>query len=284
VAPACRLCSGTNLKRLYVFDPGCTVLACRQCGLVQVAEVPTRVQLQAIYSRDYFSHAKYTHDRAVRREQARRLALIRRHLPRRARLLEVGCGSGEFMTAAKGEYQVWGLDLSPFAIDKARAANPDCAANLHCGTLEDQAHDAGGFDAVAAWDVIEHVWEPRVFLAQMKRLLKPGGMIFLSTPNAGSPVARAMGRRWAFMTPPEHLCLFRRDSLARLLSQFGFRIDAWTSRGKWVNVGFLFYKLNRVFPGLIPGRVLEGIQQGVLGSLTLYIPTGDVQYVVIKPE
>jgi hypothetical protein len=93
-----------------------------------------------------------------------------------------------------------------------------------------------------------------------------------------------MGRRWAFMTPPQHLGFFNGASIGRLLEgRLGLRIVASASTGKWVNVGFLLYKLGRVFPSV--GPVASRVQRSPLARAVVYVPTADIQYVTArKPE
>ena len=93
------------------------------------------------------------------------------------------------------------------------------------GTLETATVEPGSFDVVTFWEVIEHVSDPRDFLSRIARLLKRGGWALLSTPDAGSLVARMLGRRWlGWQKVPEHLFYFDRPTLRRLLDETGFDV------------------------------------------------------------
>lgn len=252
---------------------------CRACGFAQVDREPSAAELAAIYGESYFADRKYALDVAARREQARRLAFLTANgVPDGARILDVGCATGDFLLAARERFDAWGLDFSPQAIAVAHRRAPTLAERAQVGTLADAPFAAGFFDAVVLWDVIEHLWQPRPALERAAALLRPGGVLALSTPDFGAPAARWLGRRWPFLTPPEHLGFFDRSSLCRLLRSCGVQERRWTSRGKWVNVGFMFYKLRRVFPA-IPEGVVRAVRQGPLGKATVYVPSGDILYI-----
>ncbi len=275
---SCRLCARPGPRPLWRVK-GCTVSHCPACGFWQVDPRPSPEDLAQLYGADYFDHGKYVDDLAWRLEQKRRMAwMIRCGIAPGARVLEAGCGAGHGLGPLKTRYAMWGQDISPQAIAQAKQAHPELAGRLQAGPLEEADFPAASFDAVVMWDVIEHLWDPPAALQTVARLLRPGGRLCLSTPDAGSAMARLAGRRWAFMTPPEHLGFFSRQSMARLLNSAGLELNQWTSRGKWVNAGFMLYKLGRVFPALAKAQPRGSERRGPLDKLVLYAPTGDVAY------
>jgi 2-polyprenyl-3-methyl-5-hydroxy-6-metoxy-1,4-benzoquinol methylase len=281
-ATICRLCSSEELRFLYEVR-GSTLDRCARCRFVQVREQPSAEELRAIYAGGYLGKGKYEDLTAQRRENERRLALLEQAgVPAGGRVLEVGCATGEFIALAGERFDMWGLDLSPVAIDLARTKNPRFAAQIASGFIEEQAFQPAQFDAIVLWDVIEHLWDPRKVCHELVRYLRPGGTLLLSTPDIGAATARLMRNRWAFMTPPEHLGFFSTPSLEYLLEQdLGLRTTSSRSHGKWANVGFLAYKLRRVFP-VLPEAFVQGVRQSPLGAATLYVPTADVRYVAAK--
>jgi 2-polyprenyl-3-methyl-5-hydroxy-6-metoxy-1,4-benzoquinol methylase len=250
---------------------------------VQVREQPTVEELRALYGDGYFRRGKYDEDLAQRRETERRLELLRRAgVPQGARVLDAGCATGDFVAAGSSRYEMWGLDVSAHATALARAQSPGCAHRIFTGFVEDQQFEAGYFDAIVLWDVIEHLWDPRRVLTRLVEHLRPGGALFVSTPDIGAPIARVMRARWAFMTPPEHLGFFKRETLRFLLDEvLGMEMISSEAHGKWANLGFLAYKLRRVFPGL-PAVLVERVQKSALATTALYVPTADVRYVAAR--
>lgn len=250
---------------------------------MQVAEKPTDSSLAELYDRDYFEHGKYVDDRAARLEQKRRIDWLREHgVPAGARVLDAGCATGDFIAAARHEFDMYGNDISEHAIGVARRRMPELADRLTATPLEQLPRSAGNYDAVVLWDVIEHVWSPRDVLATLAGHVRPGGVIAMSTPNIGAIIARTMGRRWAFMTPPEHLCFFDRRTMARLVRGAGLELAGWRSVGKSVNTGFLVYKLSRVFPDIVPASAVKWFGTTAAARAVIYVPTGDIQYVAAR--
>jgi SAM-dependent methyltransferase len=146
-----------------------------------------------------------------------------RHLPAvpGGRLLDVGCGSGVFLAqAAALGWRAEGIDPDPEAVSSAR----DAGLNVFQGTLADldPGEQRGAFDAVTLSHVIEHLHDPADDLRRISVLLRPGGLLWIATPNPESLGFRRFGRDWRGLEPPRHLVLFTRASLERLLRRTGF--------------------------------------------------------------
>jgi 2-polyprenyl-3-methyl-5-hydroxy-6-metoxy-1,4-benzoquinol methylase len=135
------------------------------------------------------------------------------------RLLDVGCGVGRFCHAAKDAgWDVMGIDVSGEAVDVGQryATFPLLRASLD--TLEDRHL---GFDAVTAFEVLEHVKDPVGLLCAMRRRVGPGGQVYVTVPNWGCEAVRQTDR--ADWVPPVHLGFFTESALQRLAREAGFR-------------------------------------------------------------
>jgi 2-polyprenyl-3-methyl-5-hydroxy-6-metoxy-1,4-benzoquinol methylase len=146
-----------------------------------------------------------------------------RHLPRpRAggdRLLDVGCGAGDFLIRAKA----CGWDAVGIEPDSSAAAQAqESGCKVYAGSIGQWADELGRFDVVTLGHVIEHVPEPRGTLETCHRLLKPRGLIWLETPNIESYGHARFGPSWVHLDPPRHLALFSSSSLKRALASAGF--------------------------------------------------------------
>jgi len=154
---------------------------------------------------------------------AARESFKHRWLPRArpgARLLDIGCGNGKFLSVARQDgWSVSGIDLDERALAVARAAGH----SVQQGTVADlSAEHFGAYDAVTISHVIEHVPDPLADIRQAFRLLRPGGFLYLETPNIDALGAQEFGARWRGMEAPRHFILFTRSGLQALIARAGF--------------------------------------------------------------
>jgi SAM-dependent methyltransferase len=146
-----------------------------------------------------------------------------RHLPRPwpgAALLDVGCGNGVFLRRARDTgWRAVGVEPDP----KAAAVAQSQGLNVHVGGIEFLDAVSGEFDLITMSHVIEHVHDPVGLLRACHRLLRPGGRIWIETPNLDSIGHSLYGRGWRGLEPPRHLVLFTYDSMRAMLSRAGFQ-------------------------------------------------------------
>ncbi len=142
------------------------------------------------------------------------------HLPRQqARLLDVGCGNGNYLEfARRAGWQVQGLDFDPVAVAAARERGLD----VFEGTIKVLSGESECFDRITLSHILEHVYDPWDVLADCYRLLKPGGTLWLETPNANSNGHRAFGPYWRGLEPPRHLHIFSRKCIRDKMTEIGF--------------------------------------------------------------
>lgn len=134
--------------------------------------------------------------------------------------LDLGCGAGVLMGAvARAGWEVCGLDLSRTAVEHLRRIGYD----VFHGELLEASYPEGHFDVVAASELLEHVADPRTIVAEVARILRPGGLFWATTPNGWGLSARLLAQNWSVVAPPEHLQLFTNRGMRSLLSDAGFR-------------------------------------------------------------
>ncbi|MBY5161778.1 class I SAM-dependent methyltransferase [Salsipaludibacter albus] len=154
------------------------------------------------------------------------------------RLLEVGCAYGLF--AARALARGWDVAAMDVSAAGVAATSARLGIDVHHGLLDDAPFAPSSFDVVAAWDVLEHVPDPGVFLARVHDLLVPGGTVALSLPNVASLPARSLRTRWWTLRPDEHIWHFSPETLAATLADAGFtRIALTTSPLTAGNLGRL---------------------------------------------
>ena len=138
---------------------------------------------------------------------------------RRGRLLDVGAGSGWLVEhLCSLGWKAEGLDFDARAVERARARG----LKIHQGSLPDQKFPEASFDAVTMSHNIEHVHDPVRWLAEARRVLRPGGRLAVATPNSRSLLHRRFREHWFPLEPPRHLYLFNREALAVALDKAGF--------------------------------------------------------------
>jgi 2-polyprenyl-3-methyl-5-hydroxy-6-metoxy-1,4-benzoquinol methylase len=231
---SCNACGADDPREIGVVGDW-HIRACNRCSLVYVNPIPffepsrefSEMSLEFQYTRFQHSVAEaiQRHDERQFRWQA---AMARRTQGRDAspgRFLDLGCGSGSTVHAARRlGWEAMGIDIDPALVEIGRR---ELQANLRCGTLPDPTLPAGSFDFVRLRDVIEHLPNPHAVLVEIGRLLAPGGVVLVATPNEGSlpAVARAaLGRprsTVATVNPPHHLHGFTPRTLDLILRRAG---------------------------------------------------------------
>jgi 2-polyprenyl-3-methyl-5-hydroxy-6-metoxy-1,4-benzoquinol methylase len=163
----------------------------------------------------------------LRRRLHRFLAPLRAHRSS-GRLLEVGCGGGLLLRIAEEDgWRGYGTEISPSCAELLRAQRGDAFFE---GELPDAPFAEQSFDAVIMMEVIEHLPDPSRYLAAAHRLLRPGGVLAITTPNMGGLSGRLLDTRWR-VVGDEHLNYFDRASLTTLLERCGFGRVTFSTTG-----------------------------------------------------
>ena len=137
------------------------------------------------------------------------------------RWLDVGCGAGTLMQAARGRgWDVIGTEVSERAAQTKRAKGFD----VRSGELDQLDLPEAAFDVVSIIEVLEHVPDVSALLGESRRLLRPGGALYVTTPHGRGISARLLGTSWSVVGPPEHLQLFSVRGLRTALARSGFAV------------------------------------------------------------
>jgi 2-polyprenyl-3-methyl-5-hydroxy-6-metoxy-1,4-benzoquinol methylase len=188
--PTCQACSAVNSFRTLHQLSEFQILVCSKCGLYVKNPLPSRSELLEIYnSKEYWMHPYFQSSNtllAVRGPYRVGLNSLANLHPQRGLLLEVGCGLGAFLLAARRDgWQVQGVELSEQA---ASYVTQEFSIPVEVGFAEDIQLPARRFTAIALWDVLEHVASPRLLISKLEPALKMDGTILVFTPNAQSLV------------------------------------------------------------------------------------------------
>lgn len=149
-----------------------------------------------------------------------------RHLrlpPGRPRLLDVGCGEGEFLAEMQAfGWTVEGIDPNSEAVALAQARG----VPVRQGTLTEMSLSPASLDAITFRLVLEHLRDPAAVLEACRRALKPGGILWIATPNLDSEGHRIFREHWIHLQPPRHAVIYTPGSLSRLLADSSFEVVA----------------------------------------------------------
>jgi len=223
IAHSCLLCGGTDYKVLCEF-PELTWVSC-ECGLIyKRSEGAPAVE----YDEDYFVDGENVRrnyntrkQRRIRKARSQILDVLNHVVP--GRLLDVGCGYGHTLRAAED------LGLTATGVDISEHAVHFCSEqglSAKQGTLERLPFADGAFQIVIMKHVLEHTKTPREALRETRRVLRPGGGLFIAVPHAGYVKARNNPTECRFYRPEfggrAHYVYYTPQTLTRLLKEESF--------------------------------------------------------------
>ena len=237
--PACPLCGKAETRfhaeahdiEYCTSDESWIWHACDPCGVLFIDPMPVD-RLGEIYPANYYSYGAGKASAVQKIKEAldrRRFKSLLGAVPgEELSVLDIGGGSGWLLDMVKGAdprvTRTTVVDLDAGAAQLARAKGHTFVQ----GRIEDAELD-GKFDFILMLNLIEHVSDPRAMLAKVRRLLKPGGQLFIKTPNYASLDARLFRHRsWAGFHTPRHFVLFQRRSLEALCRECGLEPDSFS--------------------------------------------------------
>ena len=263
MSTGCLHCGGDRFQLVYhlVDKGGVHIVACEACNLIQLEELPSEEELRELYAEGYFdgvgTDAGYEEYAGQEKEYLATfdddVQRIREFVPQ-GRILDVGCGYGYFVRRALAAgFDAYGVDLSS---DGIREAEKHIPGRTFCGTIEGVAElEEMQFDVIFASHLIEHIPDPRSFVAELIHHLSDRGIIVLVTPNIESWLARISRARWVSFKIPEHVAYYTPKTITRLLEMAGFEILTVDSAYQYYRLPFLMGKIRELidpFGGVVP--------------------------------
>jgi 2-polyprenyl-3-methyl-5-hydroxy-6-metoxy-1,4-benzoquinol methylase len=175
-------------------------------------------------------------------------------------LLDIGCGTGAFLqTMQQADWDITGLEPDALARDKA--------AELY--TIHPQEPgklfelNAGSFNAITMWHVLEHVHELHAYIKQAGTLLAPKGKLFIAVPNYTSKDAAIYKEHWAAYDVPRHLYHFSPQSMEKLLSQHSLQLTA--VKPMWFDSFYVSMLSEQYKNG--KGNIIKAVFNGLLSNI-----------------
>lgn len=225
--PTCPVCNGTWVHP-WAHVQRSTYVRCSVCATLFVHPFPTADATRRFYDDgQFYLRAEEEADRlrgdAFRR--ARSLLRLAGRFGLGRSLLDVGCASGIFLkTCRELGWSTTGVEFSSGLAAQAAAAG----LRVLQGDFETYT-GLGVYDIVTAWEVLEHVRQPQVFLKALAGRVREGGLLALSTPLATGVPAVLMREHYPMLLPDEHLCIFSKRALLLMARNAGLTVVAQRS-------------------------------------------------------
>lgn len=238
---------------------------CKNCHLIYMNPME-----KVSKTNDYYFKAKNTHAPTIRESYLRtaksQVRLVQKYASG-TNLLDIGCAQGFFLySASKARYNIKGIEISQ---DAAEYAVREFGLDVEAKPFEELRFPENHFDVVTLWQVLEHVPYPLTILKEVHRILKPGGLLVVSTPDIAGIPAKILRKRW-WDIKRLHINQFSTKTLRDILQNGGFKNISSVSYRGFVSLSILltmmlkyldaYEQLKALFnPDSILGKVLNKI-------------------------
>ncbi|HZQ66951.1 MAG TPA: class I SAM-dependent methyltransferase [Terriglobales bacterium] len=251
----CPACNGRGAKpflrsRDYFFlrEALYTVVRCPDCHLGWLENAPQAEEMSSHYGNDYDEVITAPGDLYPHHWDVVRNKLLQ--YVQGGSILDLGCSSGSFLRSLKGQgWKRYGIEMSKAVAEQARVS---AGAEVFVGDVLDASYAENTFDAVTAFHVMEHMYNPREVMAKVLSWLKPGGVFTITLPNIDSLEARIFGGYWFGLDVPRHLWQFSPRALAAMAASVGLEVvEVGTTRSCYLD--------NSIRNGIAEWKLRHGI-------------------------
>lgn len=247
----CPVCATANVAPVYClhddrygYSDEFALLQCKKCAHQFLEHGLTPEDLKILYT-DYYPRADlnlddykpYTETHGFKAWLDGEKSSPFRWVPPNVKVLDIGCGFGETM----GYYQSRGCEAYGVEADEnIRRVIGKFGYNIEVGLFDPRRYQQDYFDYITMGQVVEHLVNPLEELRGVADILKPGGRLIISTPNANGWGRRLFGRKWINWHAPYHIQMFSVKSMTTAAEQAGLKVERFetTTHSEW-----LFYQL-----------------------------------------
>jgi len=277
----CENCGGSDFILVFAGNDkllGITgqfqIKKCQQCGVYLLSPKISTEEMQKYYPEEYICYLEAIEDDpSVFSRLDRKIALnkrckqINKRVDKPGKILDIGCATGIFLDGMKKlGWEVAGIEPNEKAADYARKRfNIDVFTGyLHEVNLRDES-----FDVITLWDVLEHVPDPNEFINNVYKLLKPGGLIIASLPNANAWERYLFREYWVGWEIPRHYRSHTPDTITKFLKRYSFKnIKIFSFIGRH---GAFMLSINFWLKSLHSSKWKKNIIRIIFGSLPFRI-------------
>lgn len=256
-----------------------TILRCKKCGLVYPTKLIDPSTLSHLYEKSVYTYGdEESFIRRTYQRYLKRVLTILSHQTRPLSYLDIGCGNGFMLGAAKeiGFDDVWGVEPSLHAIEKADDAY---RRQIVQGMFSADLFPDKRFDAISCFQTLDHIPDPVGFVRSCLALLKPGGCVLFINHNIASLTARILGERCP-MIDIEHTYLHTPATMRQLFGNEGYGdIEVFSVRNDYP-VHYWFHLVPG--PRKIKEPILAWLKKSKLGSIVLRLYPGNLGLIARK--
>lgn len=218
----CILCSSGRLKTLEAYSHA-GLVRCQDCSMVFSKMVPTDEEL----SRHYGNYPLFKFVTETTKKRYNEILDKLEPFRKTNKLIDVGCGEGFFLEQAilRG-WEVYGTE---YAEQYIRLCS-EKGISMKQGRLDLKNYEAHSFDVVTSFEVLEHIQYPNEEISNFRKLVRTGGVLYLTTPNFNSLSRFMTGPKWSIISYPDHLAYFTPKTLKKLMNKNNFGVyNLWTT-------------------------------------------------------
>ena len=265
----CLICKKNNFEKIYSLKTK-NILHCKNDGLI-VAE---KTKEDNTYGKEYFSNEPNKFNQSY---FLNKLTSIKRLIKvDKPKILDIGCGWGNFEEVLEAEKIPYlGIDINKEAIKICRKQGLNCKLSTIAELIKG-SNDSGvvaplrgtppqndvilvsegrarpesknKFDCISLFQVIEHIQNPVSLLQSAKKLIKPKGVILITTPNNDSPLRKIMGAKWSVYSEPSHYIFFNKTTLEKTLELAGLtNISVKLDNMRFLSAKYILSRLQQMF-------------------------------------
>lgn len=246
-AATCPLCSHAEFKVIHDFEEFKSVKCCK-CGMAYLTPRLKESEIQSLYeANDYFEkyadngYSYKNQEKSLRKTFRGIINIIKKKKLAGGRLLEVGCAQGLFLQEARPYFShLAGIDFC----GEALAESKKHADEVWQGNVNTIPENVEKFDVIVAHNVIEHVYNPLLFMEELSKRLNNNGAVIIATPKYESFWFKIMGKKWQSYKVPEHVCFYTYKNLERLCLKTGFTKTGKFFYEHYFSLDLVFSKLN----------------------------------------
>ena len=234
VLTRCPLCEGENYEQIYEardrhygISGAYCVVRCATCSLVFLNPMLSDQELAVLYPTDYYAYQDHF-SRSGWKELAKailhcRVGTLDPKFPAPGRLLDLGCGSGWFLSGMRDKgWETYGVEISSAAAELSRK---QAGLNVFSGTIQQAQFPPEFFDYIRSNHSFEHISSPVNTLQEIHRVLRPKGKLLIGVPNIDSLNARLFGQYWWYLGAPVHPFSYSVKTLCKLLRKTNFVVE-----------------------------------------------------------